>query len=226
MPQHLDVCLGGVELQLLGRCGVHWPAERILFVADLHLGKEATFRRAGIPVPRGTTEGTLSIVASMLQSTKANHLIVLGDLFHSRSSLSSDVRASMEAFLASQSHRQITLVLGNHDTAVGSLPQTWPINVVRAGECVQGIVLAHHPAPCPPHASLLVCGHLHPSIRMGHGDTSLGSHPCFWLSKQTLVLPAVGKFTGTHLIRPHHQDQAWMVAEDQVFRCPLGASRT
>ena len=226
MPEHVDVQLFGNDLRLLGSRGVYWHLERILFVADLHLGKEATFRRAGIPVPRGTSVGTLSIVSEMLRATNAQRLIILGDLFHSRSSLSNDVTESMESFLNEHSHRSISLVRGNHDAIVGSLPANWSIDVLNPGERVREIVLAHHPAPCPVDADLLVCGHLHPSIRVGQGESSLGSHPCYWLSKQTLVLPAVGRFTGTHRIRPRHHDQAWMVAENEVFPCPLDVSFT
>jgi hypothetical protein len=34
-----------------------WPAERVLFVADVHLGKPATYSALGQPVPKGTTRG-------------------------------------------------------------------------------------------------------------------------------------------------------------------------
>ena len=226
MAEHVNVHLFGNDLRLLGSRGVYWQSESILFVADLHLGKEATFRRAGIPVPRGTSAGTLSTVSNMLRATDARRLIILGDLFHSRSSLSNDVRESTQAFLKQHSNRVISLVLGNHDQSVGSLPAHWPIEVLSPGERVRGIVLAHHPCPCPADADLLVCGHLHPSIRVGQRDSSLGSHPCYWLSKQTLVLPAVGRFTGTHRIQPQRQDQAWVVAENQVFPCPHDLSPT
>ena len=58
----------GVKLQLQAECGVYLPDQNSLLVADLHLGKEATFRRHGIPVPGGSSDGTLQSVTAMLES--------------------------------------------------------------------------------------------------------------------------------------------------------------
>ncbi|NBP80976.1 hypothetical protein EBU58_09735, partial [bacterium] len=47
----------GFEL-LPGR-GAWLPTSRTLLVADLHLGKAASFRHAGLPVPEGSSGGDL-----------------------------------------------------------------------------------------------------------------------------------------------------------------------
>jgi len=52
--------------------------------ADLHLGKAATFRRAGIPVPEGTSARDLARLATLVRDTGADRLLILGDLFHAR----------------------------------------------------------------------------------------------------------------------------------------------
>jgi metallophosphoesterase superfamily enzyme len=44
------------ELRLLPQRALLDTASRSLMVADLHLGKAATFRAHGLPVPSGTTE--------------------------------------------------------------------------------------------------------------------------------------------------------------------------
>ena len=43
-------------------------ASRTLFVADLHLGKSATFRARGLPVPSGTTQDNLRRLAALVQT--------------------------------------------------------------------------------------------------------------------------------------------------------------
>ena len=51
------------EIVLLpGRAAV-LPASATLLVADLHLGKAATFRKAGIPVPEGSAQRDLARLA-------------------------------------------------------------------------------------------------------------------------------------------------------------------
>ena len=51
----VDCSVAGETLVLLPERAAYWPARKSLFVADFHLGKAATFRRAGIPLPSGTT---------------------------------------------------------------------------------------------------------------------------------------------------------------------------
>ena len=50
--------VAGERLVLLPEKAAFWPRTRALFVADFHLGKAATFRSAGIPLPPGTTGET------------------------------------------------------------------------------------------------------------------------------------------------------------------------
>ena len=50
----------GESLQLLPERALWGPAGRTLFVADLHIGKAATYRALGQPVPGGTTRENLA----------------------------------------------------------------------------------------------------------------------------------------------------------------------
>lgn len=217
MSQVIEATIAGVKLTLLGDRGVYWSSRRTLLIADTHLGKEATFRRHGVPVPRGSTIGTLQTVARMLDRTDATRLVILGDMFHARSSLSADVRESLDAFFSRYEGVEFILVRGNHDAHLGQLPANWPIEVIDSGKVVDGIALAHHPGEKPDDAQLLMCGHLHPSIRFQSATDRLGKLPCFWLSGDCLILPAIGEFTGTHSIRIGPTDQAWIVLEDELL---------
>tara|TARA_R110002073_G_scaffold96661_2_gene223108 strand:+ start:995 stop:1690 length:696 start_codon:yes stop_codon:yes gene_type:complete len=214
MKQIMDVEVAGIALQLCADRAVFWPEQRALFVADTHFGKAATFRRHGIPVPSGSTAGTLHKIDSLLQSTNATRLIILGDMFHARSSLSPKVCELLEAFFAKHDEIDFTLVRGNHDTQVGRLPSSWPIEVVEPGARMGTVALGHHPVPVPGDASLLLCGHLHPAVRFAVGGEDFGKLSCFWLSERCFVLPAIGGFTGTHVIRPQRGDQTWLILDD------------
>ncbi|QDV81165.1 ligase-associated DNA damage response endonuclease PdeM [Planctomycetes bacterium TBK1r] len=216
MPHTIDIQLAGHELRLFAQRCVYWPAEDVLLVADTHLGKEATFRRHGIPVPVGSTQGTLSTIAGVLRQTRATRLCILGDLFHTRSSLSAEIRHQVDAFFDEFAHLQFSLILGNHDVQVGRLPAAWPITVREPGWCIGSVALGHHPMEPPEGADLSVCGHLHPAIRYRVGRESAGKLSCFWYSAGCLVLPAIGEFTGTHLVRPRQNDSTWFIAGNEV----------
>ena len=53
MSDH-EISLAGEAVRLLPERAIYWERERALVVADLHWGKAATFRAAGVPLPPGT----------------------------------------------------------------------------------------------------------------------------------------------------------------------------
>jgi uncharacterized protein len=220
MPDSIDIHIATRSFTLFAERGLFWADKSILFIADTHFGKEATFRRTGIPVPVGVTDATLTKVKRMLRRTQACRLCILGDMFHARSSIAPDVRESLERFFAEFSSVEITLVRGNHDVRVGAFPESWPIKVVDPGLVIDRVALGHHPGQVPAGADVYLCGHLHPAIQVSSGSERLGKLPCFWHSRGQLVLPAIGEFTGTHLINLSEDESAWITAENAIFPCP------
>ncbi|TWU01715.1 ligase-associated DNA damage response endonuclease PdeM [Neorhodopirellula pilleata] len=217
MSQSIDVQLAGQSFQLLADRGLYWADEQTLFVADTHFGKEATFRRHGVPVPMGSTDATLDAIRRMIHETKASSLIILGDMFHARSSLSPDVVESLTTFFEALPAMTFTLIRGNHDALLGQLPAAWPLEVVEPVMRMNRVALGHHPIPLPDKADLYLCGHLHPALKLGSQRHAIGKLPCFWLSGRCLVLPAIGNFTGTHAVKLNPSDQAWVVADNEIY---------
>lgn len=218
MPDSIDIQLAGFSFQLLADCGLFWPDQSTLFVADTHFGKGASFRRSGISVPTGTTDATLAKISKMLRRTRATRFCILGDMFHAKSSIATDVRKSLENFFLEFSSVKMTLVRGNHDARVGTLPHAWPLEVLDPGEMIEAVALGHHPVDdLPVGARAYLCGHIHPAIRVSSKMERLGKLPCFWHSRGQLVLPAIGEFTGTHVVSLAPDDNAWIVAENQIY---------
>ena len=79
---HLE--LAGEPVRLLPERALFWPAACALVVADVHWGKAAAFRAAGIPIPGGATRQDLDRLDQAVARTGARRLIVLGDLFHAK----------------------------------------------------------------------------------------------------------------------------------------------
>ena len=213
----IDVEIEGYAFRMFADRGLYWPAHRMLFVADTHLGKDATFRRYGLAVPAGSTDATLHAIDRMIDASDASRVVILGDMFHAKSSLSPSVCQSLETFFARHPDIRFTLIRGNHDKHVGSLPRAWPLEILEPGEVIERVILAHEPGHVPVCASLLLCGHIHPAVRVGSRSERLGKVACFWLSNRCLVLPAIGKFTGTYAISPKTDDQVWLILDDQVM---------
>ena len=110
------------DIMLMPRRAAYLPASATLLVADLHLGKAATFRSKGIPVPEGSAQKDLARLALLVAATRAKRLLVLGDLFHAKSGCTEEVFAEFTAARGRFSDTEVLLVAGNHDRSVGRLP--------------------------------------------------------------------------------------------------------
>lgn len=212
-------------LQLLGDRGVFCPAQRSLFVADLHLGKDATFQSYGIAVPLGGTQATLERLARMIRAKQPRQVIILGDLFHARSSLTEQVRTWFADWLEGFSAVDFLLVRGNHDAHLGPLPMSWRLEVVDPPWPNHDRVLVHVPRPAAADERLVLAGHLHPAVRLSDELEISGKFPCFHFAAGCLTLPAIGEFTGTALVRRQVDDRVWAVIEDQVVPIPEAKTR-
>lgn len=221
----MPVELCGVAVQLYAGGAVLVAGESSLLVADLHLGKDSTFRRSGLAVPSGTNESTLQQVSRLLELTSAKRLVMLGDLIHARSSLSRGVVETFAEFRESHSDVEFSLVRGNHDR-VSRFPDAWGLSELPAGSILGELRLHHEPTDRGGQNGervLDVAGHLHPSFRLQSRTESLGRLPCFWFRRGCLVLPAIGEFTGTHNIRRGRLDRIWVDANGTLMEIPSKA---
>lgn len=209
------------RFELLPERAVWWPAAGALLVADLHLGKPAAFRASGVPVPEGCTDADLSCLAALVARFNARRLIILGDLLHARTGRAPETLSALAAWRLRLADVQITLVRGNHDRNAGDPPHDLNIHcvdqplVVDCGD--SAIALCHEPPERPKHPTL--CGHLHPFAILDGAPASLRA-PCFWFSARCAVLPAFGRFTGGHRIRPRRGDRVFLVGPNQVIEAP------
>ena len=192
-------------------------SSRALIVADVHLGKSATFRARGLPVPEGDNEHDLGRLAICIAQTKATRLVVAGDLIHAAAGKPPATLSAIEAFL-NDCPVPVTLVLGNHDRSSGSLPADWGIEVVQTLD-LDGWCIIHDPADAPADRPSIV-GHLHPAIKIPDGKRSSLRLPCFWLRGNSLVLPSFGSFTGGQVIHPLPGQRIFTVLRDQVVELP------
>src|ERR1700759_3927554 len=110
-----ECIVAGEKLVLLPEKVAYWPAGHALFVADFHLGKAASFRRAGIPLPSGTTADNVDRLGRAIVRTQAQRVVFLGDFLHSAQGRTASTFERFAAWRASHSKVEMTLVRGNHD---------------------------------------------------------------------------------------------------------------
>ena len=202
----------GVRLELLPERALWDPAQRLLLLADLHLGKAEAFQASGIPIPSDGDRANLNRLLTLAHGLRPERVIVLGDLIHNRLGLSAELRQKLAA-LPELLSCPLHLVGGNHDR--GSWIEQLP---ALASLPCGPLWLSHEPEAAP--AELLnVCGHLHPVASLGGGADRLRL-PCFALDRRQrrLLLPAFGDLTGGHPCPAGLQ--RWLVAAGRVIALP------
>lgn len=173
-------------------------------VADLHLGKAATFRAHGLPVPSGTTERTLARLDALLAGTAARSLFLLGDLLHAPEALRPSITKALADWRARHARVEVILVRGNHDARAGKLPAGCGIDTVAPGHRLGELRLLHEPpddGQSEREGAFALSGHLHPVCVLGNRADRLRL-PCFRVRPHDAVLPAFGEFTGGWQVRP------------------------
>lgn len=214
----LAVQVAGERLVLMPERAAFWPAASTLLVADLHLGKAASFRAAGIAVPGGTTAEGLGRLNRLLERTAARRLVFLGDLLHARAGNTPATRAALETWRRSHAGVDVVLVRGNHDRRAGDPDPCIGMRCVDPPLHTPPYALRHHPDPTP--GAYTLAGHIHPAVRLAGMGRQRGRLPCFWIGEHVAVLPSFGEFTGAADIHPRAGDGIYVVAEDQVL--PVG----
>ena len=206
------------RVTLLAERAIYWPRERSLFVADVHLGKAAAFRAAGIPLPRGSTATDLARLSRLIADTHAKRLIVLGDFLHARSGRVRALTDSFRAWRDTHATLDVLLVRGNHDARAGDPPSEWDVTCVDEPHALPPFLACH----CieSPHSGYALCGHIHPGVRLyGTGEQS-ARLPCFVLGARRAILPAFGRFTGLADIAPSPGDRVVAIAGEFLFPLP------
>jgi DNA ligase-associated metallophosphoesterase len=224
--------LAGEELRLLPDGAAWWSARRTLLVADVHLGKAAAFRAAGVPVPEAATRKDLGRLAALVRATGAERLVVLGDLLHAKTSRQPAVLEAMERWRAAHRALSIVLVRGNHDRSAGDPPESFAVECVDEGYADGPFIYRHEPvaADATPGGAAALFGHVHPVVRIversnrwsaGRSGVRLKA---FVAGERTLLFPAFGTFTGGAVVRPEPTDRVYVLVDERVMELPRPAA--
>jgi DNA ligase-associated metallophosphoesterase len=215
----LSLEVGGEQLVLLPQRACCLPAHRTLLVADAHVGKAATFRRLGVPVPEATTAGMLQRLDQALQASGATRIVFLGDLLHSVHAHAAATWQTLRRWRARHATLDLMLVRGNHDRHAGDPPADWGVQVVDEPFRLGALALKHHPEPEP--GAYVLAGHVHPGLVLGGPAYQRLRLPCFHFGPAVGLLPAFGDFTGLHVVRPEAGDRVYVVAGGRVLAAPV-----
>jgi uncharacterized protein len=209
----LVTTIQAIPVWLLPDKAVFLPHQKILMVADVHIGKAATFRSLGVPVPGGTTDENLRRLSVLLKQTQASQLVILGDLFHGPKANQASIKSSVKTWRQLHQDVDVALVSGNHDLKTHMPLAEHGIREI-ASDCrsaLPGFALNHEPVVAIEGEPFAFCGHWHPVVRVtGKTKSDSVRLPCFWQQSHQLVMPAFGEFTGGHPVTSQFGDAVYV----------------
>jgi uncharacterized protein len=211
----LEIELQGERVYLLPERALWWEKENTLIIADLHWGKSAHFRKHGIAITAKSQEQDEMRLAGLINRFNTHRLIIAGDMFHSRSNKEVEIFGH---FRQLHNSLHIDLVMGNHDILSKDQYSSWQLSSHK--ECLETgpFCIAHD--HMENKNKFVIHGHVHPALRI---KSKGGNQPtiklcCFAQTKEKLILPAFGQFTGNHVLEDQDFQHIYLIAEKNVIQ--------
>ncbi|WP_442591625.1 ligase-associated DNA damage response endonuclease PdeM [Pedobacter sp. AW31-3R] len=208
----MTISCKGEELILSKDRAIFWASKKMLIISDLHLGKSATFRMAGIPVPSTIGNTDLHKLTLLIGEFVPEVLLITGDMFHYQ--LNSDTEVFRE-WRAAHASLKIILVKGNHDRLKESDYAGLNIDI-RQKELLCGPFRFVHDQPEQTDGYYNITGHIHPGVTVFGKSRQRLRLPCFYFGKNCAILPAFSQFTGLSKIKTEEGDQFYAITPSSV----------
>ena len=183
-----SLSLAGAKLVALGSGALWWPAERLLCVSDLHLGKsERIARRGGTFLPPYETRDTLLRLADDLDRMNPATVICLGDSFDDLDAARALAAEDQAALTRMQAGRRWIWIAGKHDSGPVDLGGT------HLAELALEPLIFRHIAQTG--ASGEISGHYHPKASLTTRARRI-TRAAFLSDRDRIIMPAYGTYTG------------------------------
>ena len=198
-------------LEMLPSRALFLPETKELLICDIHLGKADYFQQNGIPLTNKSDENNFAKIKTIVKKYSPENLLILGDLFHSKYSISKALKKKVED-LPEILKTNIELVLGNHDLGC-DIKNIKTFDVKKNNN----IIFSHEPFDLTNNKTLNICGHYHPKLYLKNNGDKL-SLRCFAMDtkKNNLYLPAFGDLTGGYLCKKSFKKWA-IISEEEII---------
>lgn len=187
---------------------LYWENQNALLLADLHLGKDEYFRKAGIPVPEGVENQTIQKLEKLIVKCNPKKIFLLGDLFHHKNE---NAVHSFNKFCDKCNRIDFILILGNHDKWISGKTSFTTLKELS----ISNILLTHELLARENFHN--ISGHIHPGVKLkGKGKQQI-MLACLLHQKKQTILPAFGSFTGNYIVQPQKEDLIFVFDQQEMI---------
>lgn len=193
---------------------IYLPKEQLLAISDLHLGKAAHFRKAGLAVPNVVSKNDLNRLSGLLERYLPKQLLINGDMFHSNYNSEIDEFAKWK-----ENFNEINFVLvkGNHDQQSEEVYRDLAITIKEPTYQTDKFCFIHDVAHCNSNL-YTISGHIHPGISIYNKAKQRLKFPCFYFGEDHAVLPAFSNFTGLQLVKAKETDLVFAITPTKIVK--------
>ncbi len=210
--------------------------QKVLVVADFHIGYESFLSSKGIFVPRGQLKETFKELHGLMEKVRPKTIVIAGDLKHEFGKISEQEWRDSLALIdfLSGKCKNIVLIRGNHDTILGPIAKKRNLQI-KDFFCLDNICILHgHKIlldKAVHDAKILIIAHEHPAISLKEGPKS-EIYKCFllgkWKRKKLIVMPSFlpiiegSDISKEKLLSPFLYDisnfQVFVLGKDKVYK--------
>jgi putative SbcD/Mre11-related phosphoesterase len=178
------------------RRAVYFREEKLLAVADLHLGYAWTHRAQGQLMPISGRDDALGRLGVLLEEYRPERLVLLGDIVHRAlpvAELMEELRGLLEL---ARGRTELVLLAGNHDRELQRLLKVVDVKcLLRAEYAAGGNIFLHGDRPATLAGERYIIGHEHPAVSLGDGVSTSRKFPCFLIGENVVTLPSFSNWS-------------------------------
>lgn len=193
------------------RRAIWLEGERVLAVADLHLGYAWAHRHSGNLLPVSAREDTVERLSALVADYAPVELVLLGDIVHRAVHVPVLKDELCRLFAELSARATLRLVAGNHDARLAPLLGACALEAEVLSEVRSGPHLLLHGDTAQQAAEELTAarerggcifiGHEHPAIGLSDGVVRSARYPCFLVAPELVVLPAFSRWSAGTEVR-------------------------
>lgn len=184
--------------------------DRLLVVADLHIGIEKELSLRGITVP-SQTHKMLKNLLKLAKRTKSQSLMILGDFKHNIPLISWQEQNEIPIVIEElkKVFKSITVIKGNHDTGLEGLARDKKSEIKIEKELLYGDIGFIHGHAFPSRelmekSKVIIAGHVHPEYKLKTRVESVHSKKAWFMGecefhgikRKLIIVPAFNEFVG------------------------------
>jgi uncharacterized protein len=211
----MTISIKDEELILAKERAIFFPAQQLLAISDLHLGKAAHFRKAGLQIPSTLAQSDLNRLSSLLDFHQPSTLLINGDMFHHE--LNTDID-DFEQWKQQYNSLKFVLVKGNHDRLNNKNYTDLGIAIHEPSFCTDNFCFIHDALQCNEEHLYPISGHIHPGVTLVGKAKQRLKFPCFYFGKAYAIMPAFSAFTGLSLVKPKNNEQIYAITPTKVLK--------